>query len=86
MRPVLADDRRRYALRHWYDVALVVLPVLRALGLLRQVSPDHEQAHDGRESQPRPEYNDDENWRLLAGSARGARPRMVAEAKPDDEE
>ncbi|WP_168218520.1 potassium channel family protein [Nocardioides eburneiflavus] len=35
VRLVLADDRRRYALRHWYDVALVVLPVLRALRLLR---------------------------------------------------
>lgn len=31
----LADDWRRYALRHWYDVALVALPVLRPLRLLR---------------------------------------------------
>ena len=30
----LADERGRYALRHWYDVALVVLPVLRPLRLL----------------------------------------------------
>ena len=35
VRLILADDRRRYALRHWYDVALVVLPVLRTLRLLR---------------------------------------------------
>ncbi|GAB7006954.1 potassium channel family protein [Nocardioides sp. AN3] len=31
----LAEDVRRYALAHWYDVALVVLPVLRPLRLLR---------------------------------------------------
>ena len=30
-----AGERRRYALTHWYDVALVVLPVLRPLRLLR---------------------------------------------------
>lgn len=35
IRLVLADDRRRYALRHWYDVALVALPLLRPLRLLR---------------------------------------------------
>jgi voltage-gated potassium channel len=31
----LADDRRSYALRHWYDVALITLPMLRPLRLLR---------------------------------------------------
>ena len=31
----LADGRRSYARRHWYDVALVVLPMLRPLRLLR---------------------------------------------------
>jgi len=31
----LADERRRYALRHWYDVALIALPMLRPLRLLR---------------------------------------------------
>lgn len=31
----LADDRKRYAVRHWYDVALVALPLLRPLRLLR---------------------------------------------------
>ena len=31
----LAQDRRRYALSHWYDVALVALPLLRPLRLLR---------------------------------------------------
>jgi voltage-gated potassium channel len=31
----LAEDRRHYAWRHWYDVALIVLPVLRPLRLLR---------------------------------------------------
>jgi voltage-gated potassium channel len=35
VRLTLADDRKRYALGHWYDVALVVLPVLRPLRLLR---------------------------------------------------
>lgn len=35
VRLVLADDRRRYALHHWYDVALVLLPMLRPLRLLR---------------------------------------------------
>lgn len=32
---VLADDRRTYLLRHWYDVALFALPLLRPLRLLR---------------------------------------------------
>lgn len=31
----LADERRHYALAHWYDVALIVLPMLRPLRLLR---------------------------------------------------
>jgi len=31
----LADDRWRYAGRHWYDVALIVLPLLRPMRLLR---------------------------------------------------
>jgi voltage-gated potassium channel len=35
VRLALAEDRWRYAGRHWYDVALVVLPVLRPLRLLR---------------------------------------------------
>lgn len=35
VRLVLAADWKRYALQHWYDVALVVLPVLRPLRLLR---------------------------------------------------
>ena len=35
IRLVLADDRRSYLLRHWYDVALVALPLLRPLRMLR---------------------------------------------------
>ncbi|GAB2776299.1 potassium channel family protein [Terrabacter koreensis] len=35
IRLVLADNRRHYAMRHWYDVALVALPLLRPLRLLR---------------------------------------------------
>ena len=31
----LADDRLSYALRHWWDVALIALPMLRPLRLLR---------------------------------------------------
>lgn len=31
----LAHDRRAYATAHWYDVALILLPVLRPLRLLR---------------------------------------------------
>jgi len=31
----LADDWRAYGVRHWYDVALVALPLLRPLRLLR---------------------------------------------------
>lgn len=31
----LAEERVEYALRHWYDVALIVLPMLRPLRLLR---------------------------------------------------
>jgi voltage-gated potassium channel len=35
IRLALARDRGTYALRHWYDVALIALPVLRPLRLLR---------------------------------------------------
>jgi voltage-gated potassium channel len=35
VRLALARDRGNYALRHWYDVALIALPVLRPLRLLR---------------------------------------------------
>lgn len=35
VRLALASDRRRYAVRHWYDVALIALPLLRPLRLLR---------------------------------------------------
>ncbi|WP_082592416.1 potassium channel family protein [Phycicoccus sp. Soil803] len=35
VRLALAQDRRHYALQHWYDVALIALPVLRPLRLLR---------------------------------------------------
>ena len=38
IRLTLAEERRRYALAHWYDVALVTLPVLRPLRLLRLVA------------------------------------------------
>ena len=31
----LSDERRSYAVAHWYDVALIVLPMLRPLRLLR---------------------------------------------------
>jgi voltage-gated potassium channel len=34
-RLVLAEARREYAVRHWYDVALITLPMLRPLRLLR---------------------------------------------------
>ncbi|WP_457254641.1 potassium channel family protein [Pedococcus sp. P5_B7] len=35
VRLVLARNRAQYALHHWYDVALIALPVLRPLRLLR---------------------------------------------------
>ncbi len=35
VRMVLADNKRKYALSHWYDVALVILPFLRPMRLLR---------------------------------------------------
>jgi voltage-gated potassium channel len=35
IRIVLADRRSAYARRHWYDVALIALPMLRPLRLLR---------------------------------------------------
>ena len=38
IRLALADDRGHYALHHWYDVALIALPVLRPLRLLRLVA------------------------------------------------
>lgn len=38
VRLALATDRRSYLWRHWYDVALVLLPLLRPLRLLRLVA------------------------------------------------
>ena len=35
VRLALADERLRYLLRHWYDVLVVALPLLRPLRLLR---------------------------------------------------
>ena len=35
VRLYLTDDRRTYAVAHWYDVALIALPMLRPLRLLR---------------------------------------------------
>lgn len=35
VRVALARDRARYARKHWYDVALIALPMLRPLRLLR---------------------------------------------------
>jgi voltage-gated potassium channel len=35
IRLTLAEDRGRYAVQHWYDVLLIVLPMLRPLRLLR---------------------------------------------------
>lgn len=35
VRLYLAEDRLHYARRHWYDVALLLLPLLRQLRLLR---------------------------------------------------
>jgi voltage-gated potassium channel len=37
VRLVLADQRLRYLVRHWYDVLVVVLPLLRPLWLLRLI-------------------------------------------------
>lgn len=38
IRIVLAEGRAEYVLRHWYDVALIALPLLRPLRLLRLVA------------------------------------------------
>jgi len=35
VRLLLVEGRREYAIRHWYDVALIALPLLRPLRLLR---------------------------------------------------
>lgn len=35
IRLALSQERARYALQHWYDVALIALPLLRPLRLLR---------------------------------------------------
>ena len=35
VRVLLSEDRGAYLLRHWYDVALVLVPMLRPLRLLR---------------------------------------------------
>ena len=33
----LADERARYLVRHWYDVLVLALPLLRPLRLLRLI-------------------------------------------------
>lgn len=38
IRLILAEGRLRYALHHWYDVILVLLPMLRPLRLLRALA------------------------------------------------
>ncbi|MFZ1115207.1 MAG: hypothetical protein WAN44_05205 [Propionibacteriaceae bacterium] len=37
IRVLLADERLRYVLRHWYDALVVLLPLLRPLQLLRLI-------------------------------------------------
>jgi hypothetical protein len=37
VRLALADERLRYAVRHWYDVLVLALPLLRPLRLLRLI-------------------------------------------------
>ena len=37
VRLALADERRRYLVRHWYDVLVIALPLLRPLRLLRMI-------------------------------------------------
>jgi voltage-gated potassium channel len=37
VRLALADERLRYLVRHWYDVLVIVLPLLRPLRLLRLI-------------------------------------------------
>lgn len=37
-RLVLAEDRRSYAIRHWLDLLVIALPILRPLRLLRLVT------------------------------------------------
>jgi voltage-gated potassium channel len=37
VRLALADERLRYLVRHWYDLLVIVLPLLRPLRLLRMI-------------------------------------------------
>ena len=37
VRLALADERLRYLVRHWYDILVIVLPLLRPLRLLRLI-------------------------------------------------
>ena len=37
VRLALADERLRYLVRHWYDLLVIVLPLLRPLRLLRLI-------------------------------------------------
>ena len=38
IRIALTEERGAYALRHWYDIALVLLPMIRPLRLLRLIA------------------------------------------------
>jgi voltage-gated potassium channel len=37
VRPALTDERLRYLVRHWWDLLVIVLPLLRPLRLLRLI-------------------------------------------------
>jgi voltage-gated potassium channel len=37
VRLALSDERLRYLIRHWYDLLVIVLPLLRPLRLLRLI-------------------------------------------------
>src|SRR5665647_2697871 len=81
IRLALAEKRLQYAVKHWYDVALIALPLLRPLRLLRLVArcsgcwtgPWGARWRDGRWSTrwaPRPSRCSWARWRCWMPSAR----------------
>jgi hypothetical protein len=64
---VLADERLRYLISHWYDVLVLALPLLRPLRLLRLIPLVVGAEPSGHDQTSRPGRNLCRRWRLPAG-------------------
>jgi hypothetical protein len=70
VRLILADQRARYLVRHWYDILVLALPLLRPLRLLRLIPLFVGAKPSGHDEAPGPSRNLCRRWRMLAGLLR----------------